>query len=146
MQDGRLGARVTVLHDLPDGRNINAGCGSTHPQAMQEAVVRLGADLGLAHDGDGDRVILADERGNLIDGDRILGICALHMKSRKELPKNSVVATVMSNLGFERAMNEAGIKVLRTAVGDRYVLQEMQKKGLALGGEQPGRVILSKHH
>jgi phosphoglucosamine mutase len=142
----RLGARVTVLHDMPDGRNINENCGSTYPKAMQEAVVRLGADTGLAHDGDGDRVILADERGNLVDGDRILGICALHMKSRRELPKNTVVSTVMSNLGFETALNEAGIKVLRTSVGDRYVLAEMRKKGLALGGEQSGHVIFLKHH
>jgi phosphoglucosamine mutase len=142
----RLGARVTVLHDMPDGRNINQNCGSTYPQAMQEAVVRLGADLGVAHDGDGDRVILADERGSLVDGDRIVGICALHMKARGELPKHSVVATVMSNFGFEKALAAAGITVLRTAVGDRYVLQEMKKKGLALGGEQSGHVIFSKHH
>jgi phosphoglucosamine mutase len=142
----RLGARVTVLHDMPDGRNINAACGSTFPKAMQEAVVRLDADVGIAHDGDGDRVILADERGNLVDGDRILGLCALHMKAKKELAKNTVVATVMSNLGFETALNDAGIKVLRTAVGDRYVLAEMKKKGLVLGGEQSGHVIFLKHH
>jgi phosphoglucosamine mutase len=142
----RLGARVTVLHDMPDGRNINDQCGSTYPKSMQEAVVRLGADIGIAHDGDGDRVILADEQGHLVDGDRILGICALHMKSRRELAKNTVVATVMSNLGFEHALNAAGIKVLRTAVGDRYVLEEMKKKGLVLGGEQSGHIIFLRHH
>ena len=142
----RLGARVTVLHDMPDGRNINEKCGSTYPRAMQEAVVRLGADIGLAHDGDGDRVILADERGNLVDGDRILGLCALHMKAKKELSKSTVVATVMSNLGFETALNDSGITVLRTAVGDRYVLAEMKKKGLVLGGEQSGHVIFLRHH
>ena len=142
----RLGARVTVLHDLPDGRNINAGCGSTDPRAMQEAVVRLGADLGLAHDGDGDRVILADEQGRLVDGDRMIGLCALHMKSRKELAKNTVASTVMANLGFQLALEGAGIKVLRTAVGDRYVLEAMKKLGLDLGGEQSGHVIFRRHH
>lgn len=142
----RLGARVTVLHDLPDGRNINDGCGSTDPRAMQEAVVRLGADVGLAHDGDGDRVILADEKGRLVDGDRVIGLCAIHFKAHKELAKNTLVATVMSNLGFERALKEQGIKVLRTAVGDRYVLAEMKRKNLDLGGEQSGHVIFRRHH
>jgi phosphoglucosamine mutase len=142
----RLGARVTVLHDLPDGRNINQGCGSTDPRAMQEAVVRLGADLGLAHDGDGDRVILADEQGRLVDGDRMIGLCALHLKSRKELAKNTVVSTVMANLGFQLALEGAGIKVLRTAVGDRYVLEAMKRLGLDLGGEQSGHVIFRRHH
>lgn len=142
----RLGARVTVLHDLPDGKNINAGCGSTAPAAMQEAVVRLGADLGVAHDGDGDRVILADERGQLVDGDRILGICAIHLRSKGQLPKNSVVATVMSNLGLELALESHGIKLLRTQVGDRYVLEEMKRRGLVLGGEQSGHLIFLRHH
>ncbi len=141
----RLGARVTVLHDLPNGRNINDACGSTDPRAMREAVVRLGADMGVAHDGDGDRVILADERGNLVDGDRIVGLCALHLKDKGELAKRTIVATVMSNLGFERAMNEAGIKVKRTAVGDRYVLAEMRRGGYVLGGEQSGHVIFARH-
>jgi phosphoglucosamine mutase len=141
----RLGARVTVLNDLPDGININQACGSTYPTAMCEAVVRLGADIGLAHDGDGDRVILADERGKIIDGDRILGMCALHMKDKKELPKNTVVGTVMANLGFEKALVSRGIKVLRTKVGDRYVLEEMKKQGAYLGGEQSGHIIFRGH-
>jgi phosphoglucosamine mutase len=142
----RLGARVTVLHDLPDGRNINEQCGSTYPKAMQEAVVRLGADLGLAHDGDGDRVILADERGALVDGDRMIGLCALHLKAKGELAKDTVVSTVMANLGFQRALEAAGIKVLRTAVGDRYVLEAMKRGHLDLGGEQSGHVIFKRHH
>lgn len=141
----RLGARVTVLNDLPDGININQGCGSTDPTAMREAVVRLGADIGLAHDGDGDRVILCDEKGQLVDGDRILGICAIHMKEKKELKKNTVVGTVMSNLGFELALKKSGISVTRTAVGDRYVLEEMKKKGYVLGGEQSGHIIYREH-
>lgn len=141
----RLGARVTVLHDLPDGRNINADCGSTYPKAMQEAVVRLGADIGLAHDGDGDRVLLADERGQLVDGDRMVGLCALHLKSRRELAKNLVVGTVMSNLGLELALKERGITLLRSAVGDRYVLQLMKRRGAVLGGEQSGHVIFNEH-
>ncbi len=141
----RLGARVTVLHDLPDGRNINADCGSTYPQAMQEAVVRLGADLGLAHDGDGDRVLLADERGQLVDGDRMVGLCAIHYKARRELSKNLVVGTVMSNLGLELALQERGITLLRAAVGDRYVLQQMKRRGAILGGEQSGHVIFRRH-
>ncbi len=142
----RLGARVTVLHDQPDGRNINDQCGSTFPRAMQEAVTRLGADIGLAHDGDGDRVLLADETGRLVDGDRILGLCALHLQASRKLARQTVVATVMSNLGFERAMREAGIRLLRAPVGDRYVLEEMKRQGAMLGGEQSGHVIFREHH
>jgi phosphoglucosamine mutase len=142
----RLGARVTVLHDQPDGRNINAQCGSTYPEAMQDAVLRLGADLGLAHDGDGDRVILADERGSLVDGDRCLGICALHLAQNGQLPKGLVVATVMSNLGFQNALEKAGLRLVRAAVGDRYVLEEMKRLGAAVGGEQSGHLIFRQHH
>jgi phosphoglucosamine mutase len=141
----RLGARVTVLNDQPDGRNINANCGSTFPQAMQEAVVRLGADCGLAHDGDGDRVLMADESGTLVDGDRMLGLYAIHRKQQGKLPKDTVVATVMSNLGFEQAMEKAGITLLRAQVGDRYVLELMKKSGSMLGGEQSGHIIFRRH-
>ncbi|MBI4843998.1 MAG: phosphoglucosamine mutase [Nitrospirae bacterium] len=136
-----LGAEVIAIHDKPDGLNINANCGSTYPEAMQKAVIAHGADIGISHDGDGDRVILCDEKGELVDGDKIMAVCALAMKKEGILKKNLVVATVMSNIGFEHYLKKAGIDIIRTQVGDRYVVEEMLKGGYNLGGEQSGHII-----
>ncbi|MGC2424063.1 MAG: phosphoglucosamine mutase [Nitrospirota bacterium] len=141
-----LGAEVFVLHDKPDGSNINAGCGSLHSEVIQNAVVEQGADVGIAHDGDADRVIFCDEKGRDFDGDKVLALCAIDMKKRKTLAKNTVVATVMSNLGLELAMKKAGITLIRTAVGDRYVVEEMLRQGYNLGGEQSGHVVFMDYN
>jgi phosphoglucosamine mutase len=138
-----LGARVGVLHAEPDGANINAGCGSTHPGELQEAVVAGGAHAGLAFDGDADRVIAVDERGRLVDGDQMLAVIALDLHERGELRGDAVVATVMSNLGLRRALGEHGVELVETPVGDRNVLAALEEHGLSLGGEQSGHVILS---
>jgi phosphoglucosamine mutase len=140
-----LGAEVVSLNDDPDGRNINHGCGSTHPSVVARAVVRHGADLGITHDGDGDRVLLADERGRVVDGDAILALAALDMKRQKTLARNAVVATVMSNLGLELALKKEGIDLLRTPVGDRAVVEEMRKGSYNLGGEQSGHIVFLDH-
>jgi phosphoglucosamine mutase len=137
----RLGADVHPVHDHPDGDNINVGCGALHPDVVAAEVVRLGADAGVAHDGDADRALFADANGNVIDGDQVLAACAIAMKERGTLAGNTVVTTVMANLGFHRAMQEAGIDVVTARVGDRYVLEEMHRTGAALGGEQSGHVI-----
>jgi phosphoglucosamine mutase len=137
----RLGATVHAIHDHPDGRNINDGCGALHPDVVAAEVLRIGADAGVAHDGDADRALFADASGAVIDGDQVLAACATAMKARGRLPGDTVVATVMSNLGFLRAMEDAGIRVLATRVGDRYVLEEMVASGAMLGGEQSGHVI-----
>jgi len=139
----RLGAEVIPYYNTPDGTNINDHCGSTHPQALAAFVQELGADVGLAFDGDADRLIAVDERGVLVDGDTIMAICAMDMKARGLLAKDTVVTTVMSNLGFDIAMREQGIKVAKTKVGDRYVLEEMLKNGYVFGGEQSGHIIFS---
>ncbi|HEX6235912.1 MAG TPA: phosphoglucosamine mutase [Acidimicrobiales bacterium] len=136
-----LGAGVEVLHACPDGTNINDGCGSTHPEALARAVVDAGADLGVAFDGDADRVLLVDGAGELVDGDQIIALCAIDRLARGALPGDAVVVTVMSNLGFRHAMQERGIGVVETRVGDRYVLEALEERGLALGGEQSGHVI-----
>ncbi len=137
----RLGADLTVIHDAPDGTNINEGCGSTHPDDLQRAVVDLGADVGLAFDGDADRVIAVDAAGEVVDGDQLIAICALDRRDRGLLVDDTVVVTVMTNLGFRLAMHEHGIKVVETQVGDRYVLQAIEEGGWSLGGEQSGHVI-----
>lgn len=137
----RLGAQVVPVHCAPDGTNINAECGSTHPGYIQQKVTEEGADAGLAFDGDADRLIAVDSFGRLVDGDRIMAILALSMKARGTLKNDTLVATVMSNLGLIKAMEKAGIKVVQTAVGDRYVLEHMLANGLSLGGEQSGHVI-----
>jgi len=136
-----LGARVTVLNDAPDGTNINLGCGSMHPEAICRAVREQGADVGVSHDGDGDRVLLCDENGDLVDGDDVMAMTAVDWLRRGQLRKNTVVATVMSNLGLDRCVQEAGGRVLRTKVGDRYVIEAMMKEDLAVGGEQSGHMI-----
>ena len=138
-----LGATVEVLHDEPDGTNINAGCGSTYPEDLQKAVVGRRADAGLAFDGDADRVLAVDADGRLVDGDQIIAITAIDRRDRGQLAKDTVVATVMANLGFRLGMREHGIKVLEVPVGDRYVLEAMADEGVALGGEQSGHVIFA---
>jgi phosphoglucosamine mutase len=140
----RLGAHVEVIHADPDGRNINAGCGSTHPGDLQASVVRLGAAVGLAFDGDADRVVAVDEAGQLVDGDQLLALCARDLQRRGELTDDAVVVTVMTNLGFRLAMADHGIEVVETQVGDRYVLEALDARGLALGGEQSGHVIFRR--
>ena len=139
----KAGAEVTVFAGSPDGENINDGVGSTHTQAVAGLVVQHGADLGIALDGDADRCLAIDQHGELVDGDQILAICARALREQGRLTGDTVVATVMSNLGFHRAMDAAGITVLTTAVGDRYVLEELTARGLALGGEQSGHVIFT---
>jgi phosphoglucosamine mutase len=139
------GAKVVVIGADPDGTNINSGYGSTHLSALQAAVVEHGADLGIAHDGDADRCLAVDETGKIIDGDHIMAILALAMKDAGELSRNTLVATVMSNLGLKMAMQEAGIEMIETAVGDRYVLEQMREGGYALGGEQSGHIIFSQY-
>ena len=137
----RLGADVHAIFDRPDGDNINVGCGVMHPEVVASEVVRLGADAGVAHDGDADRALFADAVGNVIDGDQVLAACALAMQAQGSLAGNSVVTTVMANLGFHKAMREAGIDVIAAQVGDRYVLREMLRTGTVLGGEQSGHII-----
>jgi phosphoglucosamine mutase len=132
----RAGAEVIPIFDRPDGRNINDGCGALHPEVVAEAVRAHGADAGLALDGDADRALFADAEGHVIDGDHVLAACAVALKEEGRLEGNTVVTTVMANLGFHRAMREVGIEVVTTRVGDRYVLEEMLRRGAVLGGEQ----------
>jgi len=140
-----LGAKVIALGVKPDGKNINDGCGAVHPEGMAKAIQKHGAHLGLALDGDADRVILADEQGRVVDGDAIMAIVGRDLLRQKALAKRTVVATVMSNLGLERALESAGGKVVRTAVGDRYVVEEMRRSGYNFGGEQSGHLIFLDH-
>lgn len=139
------GARVTVIGSDPDGLNINDGVGSTYLGPLQAAVVEHGADLGIAHDGDADRCLAVDAAGRVIDGDHIMAIIALSMKSRGLLTDDTLVTTVMSNLGLKRAMTEHGVHLIETKVGDRYVLEALAEHGLSLGGEQSGHIIFSEH-
>jgi phosphoglucosamine mutase len=137
----RLGADVIPINDDPRGDNINVGCGALHPDVVAAEVVRLGADAGVAHDGDADRALFADASGDVIDGDQVLAACATAMHEDGTLKNDLVVATVMSNLGLRIAMRDAGIELVETPVGDRYVLEQMEERGAALGGEQSGHVI-----
>ncbi|MDQ7092651.1 phosphoglucosamine mutase [Desulfosporosinus sp. PR] len=141
-----FGVEVIPIFNTPDGININAGCGSTHPEQLQRAVLEHDADLGLANDGDADRLIVVDELGNILDGDFIMVICALAQKEKGNLAENAVVVTVMSNLGLHIALKEAGITVYETQVGDRYVMEELLKTGAKLGGEQSGHIIFLDHN
>jgi phosphoglucosamine mutase len=141
----RAGAEVVSIGDTPDGLNINSGCGSTHLEALREAVVEHGAAAGIAHDGDADRCLAVTASGEVVDGDQIMAILALELRDAGQLPGDTIVATVMSNLGFKLAMREAGINVLETAVGDRYVLEAMKDGGYAFGGEQSGHVIMLRY-
>ena len=140
-----MGAEVIAIHSEPDGLNINRDCGSTHLQDLQRMVVEHGADAGFAFDGDADRCLAVDASGEIVDGDQILAILALAFRDAGQLAHNTVVATVMSNLGFRQAMDAAGVSVVSTAVGDRYVLEAMRENGFNLGGEQSGHVIMADH-
>jgi phosphoglucosamine mutase len=142
----RAGARVEAIAASPDGLNINDGCGSQHPEALQREVVARGADLGLAFDGDGDRLIAVDETGAVVDGDGLLAVLACDLLGRDELAGRTVVGTVMSNFGLELCLRAHGARLLRTRVGDRYVLEEMRRGGYVLGGEPSGHIILLRHH
>ena len=139
------GAEVVVIGNEPDGYNINLGCGSTHLGALQAAVVEHGADVGIAHDGDADRTLAVDATGAIVDGDQIMAILAVAAKARGDLSRNTLVATVMSNLGLKIAMKQAGIEMIETKVGDRYVLEVIREGGYTLGGEQSGHVIFARH-
>ncbi len=141
-----LGAQVNAYYHEPDGTNINEYCGSTHPKRLQELVSELGADIGLAFDGDADRLIAVDDRGQIVDGDKIMAICALHLKKKGRLAKNTLVGTIMSNMGLDIAMKENKVELVKTRVGDRYVLEEMLASGYNLGGEQSGHVIFLDHN
>ncbi|HEX9337722.1 MAG TPA: phosphoglucosamine mutase [Pseudonocardiaceae bacterium] len=141
----KAGADVIAIHAEPDGLNINDGCGSTHLASIRTAVTELGADLGIAHDGDADRCLAIDAHGNEVDGDQIMAVLALAMKEAGELAADTLVATVMSNLGLHHAMAEHGVTLRTTAVGDRYVLAELRSGGYSLGGEQSGHVLLPAH-
>ncbi len=140
-----LGAEVDVLHAAPNGSNINEACGSTHPEELQDVVVAAGAGIGLAFDGDADRVIAVDERGELVDGDQMLAIAAIDLHDRGLLRGDAVVTTVMSNHGLQRALDPYGIELVRTPVGDRNVLDELERRDFVLGGEQSGHVINLLH-
>ena len=141
----RLGAEVKVIHALPNGTNINNGCGSTHLESLQKSVIENKADFGIAHDGDADRCLCVDEKGEVIDGDHILVMCAIEMKKAGMLKNDTVVSTVMANIGFHKALKEAGIKVEVTKVGDRYVLENMLANGHNIGGEQSGHIIFTDY-
>ena len=140
-----LGFDVQLLSAAPDGRNINLDCGSTHPETLARVVVERGCRLGVAFDGDGDRAILVDANGRIVDGDAVLLMCGRHLKQLGELKGNGLVATVMSNIGLELALRASGIDMIRCPVGDKYVMEEMIKRGLSLGGEQSGHIIFSEH-
>lgn len=137
----RLGAAVTVINNQPDGRNINLNCGSLHTEVLQSEVMKNGADLGVAFDGDADRALFVDSRGQLVNGDGSMWVLARHLRKKNQLFENTVVATVMSNLGLELALNSEGIRMVRTDVGDKYVLEELLRLNASLGGEQSGHII-----
>lgn len=141
-----LGAETVVMFNEPNGSNINAGCGAVEPALMAEKVASCGAHVGISFDGDGDRVIFSDETGTIVDGDAIMGICARYMRQNGQLNGDTLVATVMSNYGFERSLAREGVKLVRSGVGDRYVLEEMLKGGFNLGGEQSGHIIFSDYN
>ena len=141
----RLGAKCHMLSDTPNGVNINLNCGSTHMEELAEFVKANKLDLGIAFDGDADRMLAVDENGEIVDGDKVIAICATQMKQEKKLAKNTAVVTVMSNMGFFKFCEDNGIKCAKTAVGDRYVLERMLKDGYNIGGEQSGHVIFLDH-
>ncbi len=141
-----LGAEVIAINNQPDGSNINENCGSTHPNQLQSIVLKHGANIGIAHDGDADRMIAVDEKGNIVDGDQIMVACGLYLKQKGLLKDDSLVVTVMSNIGLHLALKKAGITVHQTKVGDRYVLEKMIETGCSLGGEQSGHIIFLDHN
>ncbi len=141
-----LGAEVIPLFNQPDGININVNCGSTHPDTLARAVLEHGADIGLACDGDADRIMAVDENGNIVDGDFIMVICALALKEKGKLKNDAITVTVMSNMGLHKALKGAGIKIYETKVGDRYVMEKLMESGTVLGGEQSGHIIFLEHN
>ena len=141
-----LGGQVIAINTTPDGMNINLACGSTKPELVQKLVVEESADLGLAFDGDADRIIAVDEKGQIIDGDHILAICGTYLDSMGKLTKKTIVGTVMTNMGLDKYLETEGINIVKTAVGDRYILEEMLKEGYVLGGEQSGHIIFLDHN
>ena len=141
-----LGAEVVAIANRPDGRNVNHQCGSVHPEEMRATVIRERANLGLAFDGDGDRIVMADENGRLLDGNALLAILGMDLLERDELPRKTVLTTIMANAGLERALRPLGGKVARTKVGDRYVVERMRKDGLTLGGEASGHIVMLEHN
>jgi len=141
-----LGAQVFVINNEPNGININVNCGSTKPEEVQKLVLETGADIGLSFDGDADRLIACDENGNIVDGDHVLAICGIHLKKKGMLKNNTVVGTVMSNMGLDIALKENAIDLIKTKVGDRYVLEEMKNNNYSLGGEQSGHIIFLDHN
>lgn len=140
-----LGAEVFVLHNKPNGRNINKDCGALYPESMKEMVSKVNANIGIALDGDSDRVVFADEKGDLVDGNKIIALCAKYLKENNKLRENTVVATKMANIGFDIAMEKEGISVIKTDVGDRYVLAEVRNRNLSLGGEPNGHILFYDH-
>src|SRR4029077_3642977 len=140
-----LGFDVAVIGDRPDGRNINLDCGSTHPERLVALVREGGHRMGVAFDGDGDRAIFVDHEGHVVDGDAVMLMCARNMKAQGRLKGNALVATVMSNIGLEIALRDSGIELVRCPVGDKYVMEEMIKRGISMGGEQSGHIIFSDH-
>jgi len=140
-----MGASVSVIHHNPNGININVNCGSTKPEEVQKLVLETGADIGISFDGDADRLIAVDEKGNIVDGDHIMAICGMQLKKKGKLSKDTVVATVMSNMGLDICLKEQAIDMVKTKVGDRYVIEEMLEKGYSLGGEQSGHIIFSDY-
>ena len=140
-----LGLDIEVIGDQPDGRNINLGCGSTHPERLARTVVERGCRMGVAFDGDGDRAIFVDQQGQVVDGDAVLLMCGRQLQGEGRLKGDAIVATVMSNIGLELALGPLGIELVRTSVGDKYVMEEMMKRGLSLGGEQSGHIIFSDY-
>lgn len=141
-----LGAQVFVINSDPNGININVNCGSTRPEEVQKLVIETGADIGLSFDGDADRLIACDENGNIVDGDHVLAICGIHLKEKGMLKNNAVVGTVMSNMGLDIALKENSISLIKTKVGDRYVLEEMRNSDYSLGGEQSGHIIFLNYN
>lgn len=141
-----LGADIYTIGNKPDGKNINVKCGSTHPELISDFVKKVGADVGLAFDGDADRLIAVDEKGDIVDGDHIMAICAMYLNNKGQLANKTVVSTIMSNMGLEVALKKQGIDMVRTKVGDRYVLEEMLKCGHNFGGEQSGHIIFSDYN
>ena len=141
-----LGADIEVIHNTPTGTNINVNCGSTKPEEVQQLVLKTNADIGISFDGDADRLIAVDENGRVVDGDHVMAICGLHLKKKGKLSKDTVVATVMSNMGLDMCLKAEGINTVKTKVGDRYVIEEMLDKGYSLGGEQSGHIIFLDHN
>ena len=141
-----FGAEVHVVHDDPNGKNINNNCGSTNPEIIQKLVLDTKSDLGFAFDGDADRIIAVDDQGRFVDGDHILAICSSYLKEKGQLENNTVVGTIMTNIGLDRYLNSIGVEIVKTKVGDRYVLEEMREKGYVIGGEQSGHIIFSHYN